>query len=472
MSQAEPLTRRRTIIVTLTVATALFMQNLDGTVLSTAIPTMARDFGISPVDLKLALTAYLLALAVFIPASGWMADRYGARNVFCLAMLVFGLGSIACALSESLAQIVMARVLQGMGGAMMVPVGRLVVLRAVPRAELVGAMSLLSVPALMGPIMGPPLGGMLTSYATWQWIFWINIPIAACGIVLAVLYIPDLRAAEHVAFDYVGFALIGPGLSLLLAGTSLLGVEGVAGIWIAATIATGAALVIAYVHYARRRMDALIDLNLLKISTFRTTALAGFLFRVGVGATPFLLPLMLQEGLGYAAFQSGLITFISGAGALAMKALAPPILARYGFRRVLIANAFIATALAALPAVFVLGLPVAVMVVMLFGSGLARSLQFTCLNLVIYADIEEKVLSRASSFAATLQELSGAMGIAVAALVLQLGQHVTGSTALEARHFVACFLVVGLVAVTSAAVLRRLPEGAGAQMIKARGPRR
>jgi len=463
--QATPTAKPRTALVTLIVAVALFMQNLDGTVLSTAIPTMARDFAISPVDLKLALTAYLLALAIFIPASGWVADRFGARNVFCLAMIVFAAGSIACALSQSLAQIVAARVLQGMGGAMMVPVGRLVVLRAVPRSELVSAMSLLSIPALMGPIMGPPVGGLLTTYVSWHWIFWINIPIAAMGVVLAIMFIPDLRAASPPSFDVIGFGLIGPGLSAFLAGLSLLGVEGVDMRVIVATILAGVALIAAYVRYALRRGDALIDLRLLAIPTFFVGIVGGFLFRIGVGATPFMLPLFVQEGLGYAAVQSGLITFISGAGALTMKAIAPRLLQRYGFRRVLVFNGMVACLLVSAPALFAFWAPVGFMLAVLFVGGLTRSLEFTCISSIIFADISEDQLSRASSFAATVQELSGTVGIAIAALVLQFGQRIDGADTLNSNHFVACFLVIGMLAVTSLTMFRRLDEGVGAGLI-------
>ncbi len=458
-------TAPRTVLVTLIVAISLFMQNLDGTVLSTAIPTMARAFAVNPLDLKLALTAYLLALAIFIPASGWVADRFGARNVFCAAMIVFALGSIACALSQSLLQIVTARVLQGIGGAMMVPVGRIVVLRSVPRAELMGAMALLSIPALLGPISGPPLGGFITTYASWQWIFWINVPFAMVGIVLAVLFIPDLRAASQSRFDFVGFALIGPGLSLFLAGASLLGVEGVGWAWVFAITVAGAVLILAYGRYALSRGDALIDLTLLQIPTFRAAIIGGFLFRVGIGATPFLLPLLLQEGMGYSPFQSGLITFVTGLGALTMKTLAPRILRRFGFRPVLMLNAVLASLLAMTPALFVLGVPVAAMMVLLFAGGLLRSLQFTSLSIVVFADIAEDKLSRASTFSATLQELSGTVGIAFAAIVLQLTQFAAGSQGLQAGHFTICFVLLGLIAIVSLVEIRRLDLNAGHTLI-------
>jgi EmrB/QacA subfamily drug resistance transporter len=468
--QATPPARAptRTAVVVLIVAISLFMQNLDGTVLSTAIPTMAREFRVNPLDLKLALTAYLLALAIFIPASGWVADRYGARNVFCWAMVVFAMGSIACALSQNVPQIVAARVFQGIGGAMMVPVGRIVVLRVVPRAEFVGAMALLSIPALLGPISGPPLGGFITTYASWQWIFWINVPFAIVGILLALSLIPDIRASEQARFDFLGFALIGPGLSMVLAGVSLLGVEGVGGWWVYLVMIAGGGLIIAYIRYALARPGALIDLTLLKIPSFRAGIVGGFIFRVGLGASPFLLPLLLQEGLGFSAFHSGMVTFVTGLGAITMKTLAPRILRRFGFRRVLLVNAVAASLLAMLPALFIYHPPVYVMIAVLFVGGLLRSLQFTSLSIVVFSDITEEEISRASTFSATLQELSGTVGIAVAAIVLQTIQHARGASNLAASHFPMAFVLLGIIAILAIVELRRLDPKAGEAMIAGR----
>jgi EmrB/QacA subfamily drug resistance transporter len=462
-------TPARTAVVVLIVAISLFMQNLDGTVLSTAIPTMAREFKVNPLDLKLAMTAYLLALAVFIPASGWVADRFGARNVFCAAMIVFAAGSIACGLSQSVAQIVASRVLQGIGGAMMVPVGRIVVLKVVPRHEFVGAMALLSIPALLGPISGPPLGGFLTTYASWQWIFWINVPFAIAGVLLAIAFIPDVKASAQTSFDFIGFALIGPGLSMFLAGVSLFGVEGTQGWWVIAIIVIGAALIAAYARYATVRSGGLIDLTLLRIPSFRAGIVGGFVFRVGLGATPFLLPLLLQEGLGFSAFQSGMVTFVTGLGALTMKTLAPRILRAFGFRNVLLFNAILAALLAIVPALFVLSPPVWVMIAVLFIGGLLRSLEFTSLSIVVFADISEEQISRASTFSATLQELSGTCGIALAAIILQVIQHSRGSETLAASHFPLAFVLLGGIAMLSVLELRRLDANAGEAMLTKKG---
>ena len=306
-------------LIPLIVATALFMENLDATVLATSLPAIAKDIGANPINLKLALTTYLLALAIFIPASGWMADRFGAKNIFRAAMVVFAAGSIACALSTGLGSLVAARVLQGMGGAMMTPVGRLIVLRTVPRTEIIGAIAWLSIPALVGPVLGPPLGGFITTYFNWRWIFWINIPVALAGIALITRYIPDVREEAPKGFDLRGFLLIGPGLSMFLTGVTLLGLGLVTQETVVAVIFAGAALLAAYVWHALRTPEPIIDLKLLAIPTFRAGVVGGFLFRTGLGAGPFLLPLLFQAGFGMTAFQSGMLTFATGVGSLFMK---------------------------------------------------------------------------------------------------------------------------------------------------------
>lgn len=277
--------RRNT--VPLIVATALFMANLDATVLSTSLPAIARDLGLNPIHLKLALTTYLLALAVFIPASGWAADRFGPKNVFRAAMAVFALGSIFCGLSSSLGALVASRVLQGIGGAMMMPVGRLIVWRSVPKSEIIAAAAWLTIPALMGPVLGPLLGGFISTYFNWRWIFWINVPVAVAGIFLVTRFIPDIRVANREDFDFKGFLLIGPGLSMFLTGATLLGLDLVPHDAVAALLLAGAGLIGAYVWYALYARRPLIDLRLLGVPTFFAGVMGGFLFRTGIGAAPF-----------------------------------------------------------------------------------------------------------------------------------------------------------------------------------------
>ncbi len=310
--------------VTLIVAVALFMETMDSTVIATSLPAIAADLGEDPIALKLALTSYLLSLAVFIPVSGWMADRFGARTVFRAAIVVFTLGSAACGFAQGLGDFVLFRIVQGMGGAMMVPVGRLVILRSVPKAELISALAWLTVPALMGPVIGPPLGGFISTVFDWRWIFWINIPIGLLGIYLATRYIHNFREEKVPPLDVKGFFLSGIGLSGLAFGFTIIGqglfpIEFVAGLLVVGAI--GCTL---YVRHALRTPAPLLDLRLLKIDTFYASVLGGFLFRIGVGATPFLLPLFFQLGFGMTPLQSGLLTFATAVGAIAMKTTAAP----------------------------------------------------------------------------------------------------------------------------------------------------
>ena len=332
---------RSTILTAFIIATALFMENMDGTVLSTSLPAIARDFGEDPIVLKLALTSYMLTLAVFIPASGWVADRLGARTVFCSAIVVFTLGSILCGASSSLPTLIAARVFQGFGGAMMVPVGRLVLLRSVPKSDMVNALAYLTVPALIGPVLGPPLGGFITTYFHWRWIFWINVPIGLVGVLLSLKFIENVRELEVPRFDFRGFFLSGAGLLSLVFGLTVIGVPFVPRLVAGALVIGGLALLAAYVSHARREADAIIDLDLLKIRTFFAGVVGGFLFRIGIGAIPFLLPLLLQIGFGLTPFASGSLTFAAAAGALAMKFSAATIIRRFGFRRILVANCMI-----------------------------------------------------------------------------------------------------------------------------------
>ncbi|HEY7610428.1 MAG TPA: MFS transporter, partial [Alphaproteobacteria bacterium] len=332
---------RRSRLIPFVVACALFMENLDSTVLATALPEIARSLGESPLHLNLAITSYLLSLAIFIPVSGWIADRFGARRIFCSAIVVFTLGSISCGFAESFWGLVLSRVIQGLGGAMMVPVGRLVLLRGVAKSELVGALALVTIPALVGPIVGPPLGGFITTYLSWRWIFWINIPIGVAGIALALILIERVREEHVPPFDWRGFALAGTGLAGVMMGFETIGRGLLPTPAVAVLLAAGTLALWFYVFHARRRAHPVLDLSLLRVETFRAAVLGGFLFRIGVGAIPFLLPLLLQLGFGMNPLQSGLLTFAAAVGALTMKVTARRILRRFGFRSVLIVNALI-----------------------------------------------------------------------------------------------------------------------------------
>lgn len=441
------------------------MENMDATVLATSLPAIAKDLHANPIHLKLALTTYLLALAVFIPASGWMADRFGAKNVFRAAMVVFSVGSIACGMSSDLGSLVAARILQGVGGAMMAPVGRLIVLRTIPKSDMIDAIAWLTVPALVGPVLGPPLGGFLTTYFNWRWIFWINIPVALLGLVLITRFIPDTRERSSSSFDVRGFLLVGPGLSLFLTGVTLMGLGLLDRDIVALITVSGAVLLGVYVWHALRVAAPIIDLRLLAIPTYRAGVAGGFLFRTGLGAGPFLLPLLFQTGFGMTAFQSGLMTFATGIGAMFMKTQAAAIIRRFGFRRVLIANAVISSMFAALPSLFVSSTPAFLIVGLFLAGGLSRSLQFTSVNTLAYADVPPERLSRATSFAAALQELSGSVGVTVAAMGLQAVQFARGGSAIDADHFPPVFILIGLVSASSVLFFSRLAPTAGASLL-------
>jgi EmrB/QacA subfamily drug resistance transporter len=453
-------------ILPLIIATALLMENIDAAVLSTSLPQIARDLGSDPIHLKLVLTTYLLALAIFIPASGWAADRFGARRIFRWAIVVFALGSIACGLSNNLGELVAARALQGIGGSMMTPVGRLIVLRGVPREGLVGALAWLTVPALMGPVIGPLLGGYITTFWDWRWIFWINIPIAVLGVILAGLYVPDLREPEPRSFDGFGFLLLGPGLAGFLTGATLLGLNLASTPVVMALLIGGAGLTITYIFHALRVPAPLVDLRLLSLPTFRTTITAGTMFRIGVGASTFLLPLMFQIGFGMTPFQSGALTFVSGLGAMVMKFLAQPLLRRFGFRKVLGINAVIAAIFVLAPAFFSPTTPWQLMMLVLFVGGLSRSLQFTSVNAIAYADVSAERLSSATSFSAVMQQLTGTIGITMAAMLLEASGAFRGVAATDLGNFPLVYAVMAVMAMSSALVFARLSPLAGATLLR------
>ena len=451
-------------VVPLIVAVALFMENMDSTVIATSLPAIARALGTDPLALKLAVTSYLLALAICIPASGWTADRFGARHVFRIAIGVFVLGSIGCALSRSLEEFVLARIVQGMGGAMMTPVGRLILVRSIDKRLLVHAMSLVTIPALVGPICGPPLGGFITTYASWHWIFIINVPIGLAGLAMATRYIPDVRAERPAPFDYIGFILSALGIGGLAFGLSVMGLEFLPVGVVAALLGVGAASAAAYIVYARHKAAPILDLGLLKLPTFRASIFGGFLFRLGIGALPFLLPLLLQIGFDLTPFQSGLITFTGALGSMFMKAAVAGVLRRLGYRPVLVYNSLLSAAFLAACASFVPGMPFAAMIVILLSGGFFRSLQFTSINTLAYAEIEPQLMSRATTLVSVAQQLSLSTGVAVGALVVETTLRLKHGTAMGAMDFPPAFLAVGALSASAALIFARLPPDAGAEL--------
>jgi EmrB/QacA subfamily drug resistance transporter len=455
---------RRDRIVPLIVAVALFMENMDSTVIATSLPAIATDIGTNPLALKLAVTSYLLSLAIFIPASGWTADRFGARTVFRAAIGVFIIGSIGCALSGSLTDFVIARIVQGMGGAMMTPVGRMVLVRSISKRELVGAMAWVTTPALVGPVLGPPVGGFITTFATWHWIFLINVPIGLAGIVLATRYIDDVRAEKHEPFDVVGMVLAGLGIAGLAFGLSILGLNFLPWSVVVALVIAGACFIVAYLIHAKHTAVPALDLTLFRLRTFRVSVLGGFLFRLGIGALPFLLPLMLQIGFGMSPFQSGMITFATAVGAMSMKVAAARVLKRFGFRNLLVVNALISAAFLGVCATFTQTTPVAAMFALLLAGGFFRSLEFTCINTIAYAEIEPGRISRATALVSVAQQLSISAGVAVGALAVETTVRIRDSGELSAADFPPAFIIVAAVSAISALIFMQLKPDDGAEL--------
>jgi EmrB/QacA subfamily drug resistance transporter len=413
-----------------------------------------------------------LSLTVFLPISGWMADRYGAKLVFRLAIVIFTLASFGCGFTPNLAWLVALRGLQGLGGAMMVPVGRIIMIRAIPKSELVNAMAWLTVPALVGPLLGPPIGGFITTYFHWRWIFWMNVPFGILGLILATQFMPDTREENVPPLDWRGFFLSGFGLALTVFGCTVVGRGFLPESFVVAMIAGGLVLVALYVRHARSVDNPILDLSLFKIDTLRISITGGLFFRIAAGAVPFLLPLMLQLGFGLTPFQSGLITCASALGALSMKFGAGKILRTFGYRRLLIVNGVLSCVCMAAIGSFTPAMPMVVMMVILLAGGFARSMQFTALNSIAYADVSNAQVARANGLYTVMQQLSLALGVAVAATVLDVSQYVRGATQLATVDFAAAFLVVSLGGLASIMLFTRLPLYAGASLSGHREERR
>ncbi|HEX3954611.1 MAG TPA: DHA2 family efflux MFS transporter permease subunit [Stellaceae bacterium] len=461
-AQLQPRTRQ--LVIMLIVSCALFMQNLDSTIIATALPTIGRSIGESPLRLNVAITCYLLSLAVFIPISGWTADRFGARRVFTTAIVVFTIGSIGCGLSQSLWMLVVARIVQGMGGAMMVPVGRLVLLKTVPRSELVRAMSYVSIPALIGPVFGPPLGGLIVTYGSWRWIFFINIPIGALGVLLINMFVENLREATVRPFDLPGFLLTGIGLATLAFGFETIGRGQFPLPVVIGLMALGAACLTLYWRHARRVDYPIIDLALMRIPTYAMTTIGGFIFRMGMGALPFLMPLMLQVGFGLDALSSGLLTFASALGAMTMKATVTTIIRTFGFRPVLTANTVFCSSFLFSYSFFRPTTPHFVIFLALLAGGFFRSLQMTSINTLSYADVPPAMLSRATSVTSMAQQLSQSVGVGTAALLLYARLATSGETTLTAPDFSFALATVGIMSMLSVPFFLRMSPDAGAEV--------
>ncbi|GHA35118.1 MFS transporter [Devosia pacifica] len=452
-----------TRIIPLTLAVALFMENMDATVIATSLPAIAEDIGTTPVALKLAFTAYFVSLAIFIPISSWVADKYGAKNVFRAAIVVFIIGSICCAFAGSLQEFVGARFLKGMGGAMMSPLARLILLRTTEKSKLVDSMAWLTIPALVAPTMGPPVGGFLTTFLSWHWIFLINVPIGLAGLVLITRFLPEVPVVRRRPMDFPGFVMIGISFAGIVFGLSLVSLP-VLPMWVAAvSTAVGVVAAIAYLSYARRAPHPLLDPKIFEDSTFRAAISGTTLFLIGAGAVPFLLPLMLQLAFGYTPFESGMITFTGALGALIMKFFAGRLYMAIGFRTALIWAAVLSTIGMVIKGSFNASTPVVVMMVVILMVGIFRSVFFTGQNALAFADVKEEDQGPATAIHAVMRPIATALGVALAGGVLEASSSLRGAE-LELIDFQIAFYVVAAVSALSAVPFLLMSRQAGASV--------
>ena len=411
----DPATRR---FLPWVVAIAFFMQTLDGTILNTTLPTMARDLGESPLRMQSVVIAYVLTVALFIPASGWLADRFGTRRTFISAILLFSLGSLLCALSPSLPWLVAARVVQGVGGSLLLPVGRLAVLRAYPRAELLKVLSFVTIPGLVGPLLGPPLGGWLVEVATWHWVFLINLPVGVIGVFASLRYMPDLRGAVGQRFDWPGFVMFSLGLVLVSLGLQGLGEHAFSAAMSIVLMLAGLASMAAYWVHAARAEKALFSLTLFQIPTFSIGILGNLFARLGSGAMPFLTPLFLQVGLGYSPSRAGLTMVPIVLGAMLIKFFAEPVIKRFGYRRVLVTNTLLLGGFIAGFSMVDAGTPHAAILAYLALFGVVNSMQFTAMNTLTLGDLDDVRASAGNSLLSVVMQLSMSLGVAAAGALL------------------------------------------------------
>jgi EmrB/QacA subfamily drug resistance transporter len=447
---------------------ALFMELIDATAVLTALPQMARDFGEPSVRMNLVVSLYLLAVALFVPVSGWAADRFGPRRVFISAIVLFTLASVGCACSSSLFQLSMARMAQGAAGAMMVPVGQVILLRWSARENLLRAMSYLTIPALIGPILGPPLGGVLVTFLSWHWIFLINLPIGILGVALVLRYIPDYPGTPGEGLDVPGLLLSAAGLGGLVFGFEALGHGLLPRNGALLLIGFGVVAACLYVWHARRAAHPLIDLSLLRIPTFGVTFWGGNLMRIGSASQPFLLVLLFQLCFGLNPLEAGLLSFVGGAGAFLMKLLAVRIVSRLGFRRTLIGNAVLTGLTLAACGMFSISTPYWIVVAVLFTSGIIRSLQFSTLGALTYADVPPDQSSAASSLSAMTIQLTMSLSVGIAAALLGLIMSVRGHATVAEGDVALVMGLAGLLCAVSGLVYRKLSPQAGASVYAAR----
>jgi EmrB/QacA subfamily drug resistance transporter len=455
------LSRRMLMVIPLVVGCAFFMEGLDSTMIAVSIPAMAKSLGENPLRLNLVIASYLLSLAVFIPVSGWIADRLGTRIVFCCAVLIFAAGSALCGISTNLPMLIGFRIIQGFGGAMMTPVGRLILLRSFPRANLVSAMNWMTIPAMIGPTVGPIVGGVLTSYASWRWVFYLNVPMGVLGAVLGFFLFENFRAPAPQRFDIGGFLIAALGLFLFEFAIENLGRPMIAP-WVGeAFFPISFVVFYLYVRHARRATAPVLDLNLLRIKTFRIGTLIGGVCRMGLDATPFMLPLMFQVGFGFSPIQAGSLTFSSTLGAMLVRSGSRSLLRWLGFRMTLIAGALGAAVVTATFALLNADTPTWIVVSCVLVSGCVRSIQYLALNTISFADVPSPLLSRSTSVSGVFQQLARGFGVALGAALLAV---VAGQEHVTVGNFRLVFLLIAAIPLVSVVGFLQLDEDDGAEV--------
>lgn len=467
-SKPQGVTERHLRWLMLLVTGAMFMEILDGSIIVTALPSMARSFGEAPMALELGVSAYMLAVGVFIPASGWVAERVGARNILAAAIVLFTLSSLLCGRAQGLGEFVALRIVQGMAGAMMVPVGRLVIMHHTPKDQLMAAMSSLIWPALIAPVLGPPLGGLITLHLGWQWIFYLNLPVGLLALAACLWLVPADRGEDLRPFDWPGFVLCGGATFALLLGFDRIATTpDLAG---AVLIGLGLVLGAVTLGHFRRAAAPMLGLGPWAIQTFRASQRGGSLMRLSIGAAPFLLPLMFQIGFGYDAFHSGLLVLAVFAGNLGMKTVTTPILRRFGYRTVLIGNGVLCAAMLGACALLTPETSLVMTVLVLFLGGCTRSMQFTAINTVTFADVPRPQMADANGLSNTLGQLAMAAGITLGAISVHAGHVATGWLGWtgEGADYRFAFMVVALTTLAGVVDMVRLPGGAGDHFIKGR----
>ncbi|HTH96120.1 MAG TPA: MFS transporter [Stellaceae bacterium] len=446
------------------VGCAQFMHQFDGTAIATALPSMAATLHETPLRLNLAISCYLLSLAVFVPISGWLADRYGARQIFMLAITIFTVSSVLCGLSHNLLELVLARIVQGLGGAMMTPVGRVIVAKSVPRSGLVKAMNYITIPGMLAPVLGPSVGGLIVTYFSWPWVFFVNLPIGVAGVLLVRAYVPDLARERVASLDSMGFVFSSVALAGFVFGFESMG-RGLLPAWLVVCLLTvGVVCGFLYLIHSRRVAEPIVDLGLMRFRSFSASITGGSLFYVTTTAVVFLLAVLFQVGFGYSAFHAGLILLGTATGSVVSRAAFPPALKLFGFRRLLLINVLVISSFLFCCGLFRAQTPLVLLLGFLFFGGLARSMLYASIQSLSYAEMPRPLMSRATSFAAMVQQFMQSFGVGLVALAVHFSLVLHGRVDLTVGDLKYGFWLLSALSFLSVLVFLRLPASAGAAL--------